>query len=107
MTESLSFLPVPAASTIIHHSPFTIHHSIPLVCLLFVLGCGYHLAGEKSGLPDDVRSLSVGTIRNRSREHGLEKTLAFALEREIHERGRFRMEEDAGGGDAVLSGTIR
>src|SRR5262249_43551971 len=58
-------------------------------------------------LPDDIHSLSVGSIQNRSREHGLEKTLAFALEREIHERGRFRMEEDPGGGDAVISGTIR
>jgi lipopolysaccharide assembly LptE-like protein len=89
----------------IHHPPFTIHHWF--LCLLLLTGCGYHLAGEKSGLPDDVHSLSVGTIANRSREHGLEKTLAFALEREIHERGRFRMEEDPGGGDAVLSGTIR
>src|SRR5262249_36561304 len=78
-----------------------------LIALFVLAGCGYHLAGERSGLPDDVRSVRVGTIHNRSREHGLEKTLAFALEREIHERGRFRMEQDPGGGDAVLSGTIR
>lgn len=71
------------------------------------MGCGYHFAGEQIGLPEDIHSLSVGTLVNRSREHGLEKTLAFALEREIHERGHFRMIEDPGGGDAVLSGTIR
>jgi hypothetical protein len=71
------------------------------------IGCGYHFAGEQVGLPQDIHSLSVGTLVNRSREHGLEKTLAFALEREIHERGHFRMIEDPGGGDAVLSGTIR
>jgi len=71
------------------------------------VGCGYHFAGEQVGLPEDVHSLSVGTLVNRSREHGLEKTLAFALEREIHQRGHFRMIEDPGGGDAVLSGTIR
>jgi hypothetical protein len=71
------------------------------------MGCGYHFAGEQVGLPEDIHSLSVGTLVNRSREHGLEKTLAFALEREIHERGHFRMIEDPGGGDAVLSGTIR
>lgn len=70
-------------------------------------GCGYHLAGEKSGLPDEIHSLSVGAITNRCREHGLEKTLAFALEREIHVRQHFRMEEDPAGADAVLSGTIR
>jgi len=70
-------------------------------------GCGYHLVGENVGLPEDVHSLSVGTLTNRSREHGLEKTLAFALEREIHQRGHFRMEEGPAGGDAVISGTIR
>jgi outer membrane lipopolysaccharide assembly protein LptE/RlpB len=69
-------------------------------------GCGYHLVGEKVGLPENVRSLSVGTIDNRSREYGLEKALAFALEREIHERGHLRMVEDPKGGDAVLTGTI-
>jgi hypothetical protein len=76
-----------------------------LLAVVFV-GCGYHFAGEQIGLPADIHSLSVGTLVNRSREHGLEKTLAFALEREIHERGHFRMIEDPGGGDAVLSGTI-
>jgi outer membrane lipopolysaccharide assembly protein LptE/RlpB len=78
-----------------------------LVLVVALAGCGYHLAGEKLGLPEDVRSVSIGTITNTSREHGLEKTLAFAMEREIHERGQLRMEEDPGGGDAVLSGAIR
>ncbi len=80
----------------------------PVLPLLLALsGCGYHLVGENVGLPEDVHSLSVGTLTNRSREHGLEKTLAFAIEREIHQRGHFRMEEDPAAGDAVISGTIR
>lgn len=80
-----------------------------LAVLLSVVfaGCGYHVAGEKISLPDDVHSVSVGRIENHSREHGLEKTLAFALEREVHVRQHLRMEEDPAGGDAVLSGTIR
>jgi hypothetical protein len=77
-----------------------------LLCLVLA-GCGYHLAGEKVSLPDDVHSLSVGHIDNRSREHGLDKTLALALEREVFIRRHFHMEEDPAGGDAVLSGTIR
>jgi hypothetical protein len=80
--------------------------SAAVFLVLAFAGCGYHFAGEHVGLPDDVRSLSVGKLDNRSREFGLEKTLAFSLEREIHERGHFRMEEDSGG-DAALSGTIR
>jgi hypothetical protein len=74
---------------------------------LALTGCGYRLVGENVGLPEDVHSLSVGTLTNRSREHGVEKMLAFAMEREIHQRGHFRMEEDPAGGDAVISGTIR
>lgn len=80
---------------------------IAVLLVVALSGCGYHLVGENVGLPEDVHSLSVGTLTNRSREHGLEKTLAFAIEREIHERGHFRMEEDPAGGDAVISGTIR
>jgi hypothetical protein len=78
-----------------------------VLSVLALAGCGYHLVGEQTGLPEDVHSLSVGTLTNRSREHGLEKTLAFAIEREIHVRGQFRMEEDPAGGDAIVSGTIR
>ena len=81
--------------------------SAALLLLLALAGCGYHLAGEQLALPEDVHSLSVGTLVNRSREHGLEKNLAFALEREIHTRGHFRMSEEPGGGDAVLTGVIR
>lgn len=70
-------------------------------------GCGYHMAGGGAALPEDVRSISVGKIENRSREFGLEKSLAFAFEREFMRRGLVRVESDPGGGDAVISGTIR
>ena len=85
--------------------PFQASFAIPAFAAFVLAGCGYHLAGDQIGLPEDVHSVSVGAIANRSREHGLEKALAFALEREIHERRQLRMEEDTG--DAVLSGTIR
>lgn len=78
---------------------------LPLLAAL--AGCGYHLAGAELSLPSDVRSVRVGAITNHSPEHGLEKTLQFAIEREIHERGQLRMVDDPGGGDAVLHGAIR
>jgi hypothetical protein len=82
-----------------------VRYVLVLVCAL--AGCGYHLAGEGSGLPEEVHSLSVGTIVNRSREHGLEKSLAFAFEQEVVVRRHFRFRGDPAGADAVLSGTIR
>lgn len=75
--------------------------------ILGAAGCGYHLAGTQSGLPADIRSISVGSIENNSREYGLEKSLAFALEREVMMRRQFEMVEAPGGGDAVLTGRIR
>jgi hypothetical protein len=82
-------------------------------CALLVLvtalgpGCGYRLAGHGTGLPEDVRSVSIGTIANRSREYGLEKDLSFALERELYVRRQYQVDEVPGSGDAVLTGTIR
>ena len=76
-----------------------------LILLLALAGCGYHLVGDTSGLPADVHSVSVGTITNKSHEYGLERTLAFALEREIHVRQQYRLTQ--GAADAVLHGTIR
>ena len=76
------------------------------VLALLLTGCGYHLAGENVGLPSDVRSLHVGTITNRSSEHGIEKILGFAIEREIHMRRQFRVRTDVGATDAVLTGIV-
>ncbi len=77
------------------------------VCLLSVVSCGYHFTGDHIGLPADVRSISIGKVDNESREYGLEKTLAFALEREIVIRRQLRLEQEPGAGDGSLSGTIR
>ena len=39
-----------------------------LLVLVVLTGCGYHLAGEQRGLPEDIHSLSVGSIVNHSQE---------------------------------------
>jgi hypothetical protein len=78
-----------------------------LAVSLILSGCGYHLAGSQVGLPADITSISIGSIENRSREYGLEKSLAFALEREVMIRRQLRLATDPGAGAAVLSGRIR
>ena len=74
---------------------------------VLVSGCGYHVAGNQMALPSDVHSVSVGTVENRSREFGLDKRIAFAFEQECLRRGALHVTNDPGGGDAVLTGTIR
>lgn len=71
------------------------------------LACGYQFAGTHTKLPEDVHSLGIGTFTNESREVGLDKTLAFAFEREIYQRGSLPLRENASQADGVISGTIR
>ncbi len=71
------------------------------------LGCGYHFIGTHTALPEDVHSLSVGNFVNESREVGLDKTLAFAFERELYQRGSVPFRENPAEGDGVITGTIR
>jgi hypothetical protein len=75
--------------------------------LLLPLGCGYHLAGTVVQLPEGVRSVRVGDFNNRSRQFGLDRELALAIEREFYRRGVLRVEEDPNSGDSELTGTIR
>jgi Lipopolysaccharide-assembly len=87
--------------------PWRIGGCLPALLAAWLAGCGYQLAGTTRALPEDVRSISLGKIENRSREFGLEKRLVFAFEQEFLRRGLVRVASDPGAGDAVLSGTIR
>lgn len=80
---------------------------ILLLAALAASSCGYRLAGMQVRVPGGIHSVSVGAFENRSREYGLDRSLAFALEREIYRRGFLRLVEDPNGGEAVLTGTIR
>jgi hypothetical protein len=91
--------------------PLRIPHSAFRIAVLLsatlAAACGYRLAGTTVRPPSGIRSLSVGAFENRSREFGLDKTLAFAFEREFLRRGLLRVEEKPDAGEAVLTGTIR
>lgn len=89
--------------------PHAASRCLPALCLaiVFVSNCGYHLAGTEVRLPPDIHSVSVGKIDNLSAEHGWEKLLAFALEREVALRRQFRWEPDPARGDAVITGKVR
>jgi hypothetical protein len=78
-----------------------------LLVSLLPLACGYHLAGSQINVPGDIHSVSIGRFDNLSRQEGLDKTLAFAFEREFYERGVLTVREEAGGGDGIITGTIR
>jgi hypothetical protein len=68
-------------------------------------GCGYTFAGSGSRLPEEIKTVSLGPVANRTREVGLEKLFLEAIEDEIALRGRLDV-APAGEGDAILSGTL-
>ncbi|HYD48727.1 MAG TPA: LPS assembly lipoprotein LptE [Terriglobales bacterium] len=77
-------------------------------CLpLLLTGCGYHFVGTERQLPADIQSIGIGDIANHTRDRGAEKLLAFALEREIHTRRHYRLQQNIEQADAVLSGSLR
>lgn len=83
--------------------------AVRLACLAATLlpACGYTLAGSQRRVPGDIRSVAVGEFRNESRQVGLGKTLAFAVEREFYEHGSLPLRERPADGEALISGTIR
>lgn len=71
-------------------------------------GCGYAIVGSQTlHVPGDVHSVAVGKFINQSRQEGLDKTVAFAVEREFYQRGALPIRESPAEGEAVISGTIR
>jgi len=70
-------------------------------------GCGYQFAGSGRKFAPELRTISVQAFANRTREVGIEKRLAFAIEREFGMRGPLRVASGPGDGDLVLTGTVR
>lgn len=75
-----------------------------LACTL--AGCGYHFAGGGRKFEADVRTIGVRTFANETREIGVEKRLAMAIEREFVIRGPLKL-ASPDEGDLVLTGTVR
>lgn len=86
------------------------HTAIGVLALVLALGtsaCGYHFVGEGRSFGNDVHTIGVQTFANETREIGIEKRLAFAIEREFTIRGPLKVADTPTEGDLLLSGTVR
>jgi hypothetical protein len=77
--------------------------------LFFALlaGCGYGFNTGRRTFAPDLRTIGVEALANETREAGLEKRIALAIEREFAMRGPFRIAAKPAEGDLLLSGTLR
>jgi hypothetical protein len=82
-----------------------------LIALVLVLGsfsgCGYHLVGTTSFLPEDIDTLYVETFQNRTRWVDMDQRLMEALTLEWVRRRRLRLVDTEGQADVVLTGVIQ
>jgi outer membrane lipopolysaccharide assembly protein LptE/RlpB len=68
--------------------------------------CGYALVGKGSSLPPNIKVVQFTTLENRTPRIQLEQRFSEAIARELVSRGRFRVQSNADGADAELSGTM-
>lgn len=69
-------------------------------------GCGYHVAGKASRLPQNVHTLAVPTFQNRSQTYRIEAKLTAAVVRELNTRTQYRVVSDPADADAVMRGSV-
>jgi len=69
-------------------------------------GCGYALAGRGNALPANIRLIGVPEFENTTPYPDLERVVTESVRTEFQSRGRFRVQPEAAGMDAVLTGRI-
>ncbi len=78
-----------------------------LVCgLLLLEGCGYHLVGTSSFLPEHLRVLYVVQFENLTNRADMDQRLDEAIVGEWVRRRRFTLTESAEAADLLMQGTI-
>ncbi len=79
---------------------------LALALLLVVAGCGYHLPGRGTTLPDDVHSVVILPFGNSTTEPFIETHLTNEIRDQFLRRRTLQVVEDKEGADAVLSGSV-
>ena len=74
--------------------------------LALAAGCGYTLAGKTSTLPPSIRVIRFQTLVNKTPRVGVEQRLSSEVARELASRGRFKVQPEAAGADADLTGEV-
>jgi outer membrane lipopolysaccharide assembly protein LptE/RlpB len=74
-----------------------------LVC---ASACGYALAGRGNALPADIRTIGVPDLVNESISADIDRMLTTALRAEFQGKGRYVVQPQATGVDAVVTGRV-
>lgn len=77
-----------------------------LPVLLALSGCGYALVGRGSNIPDDVKSVYLKPLENKTQRAQVEQELTRSIADELVTRQRFSVVSSEGEANAELSGTV-
>lgn len=73
---------------------------------LTAAGCGYALMGRGSNIPEEIRSVYLAPIENRTQRSQVEQFLTQSIAEEMVKRRRFDLVNSQEGADAKLSGAV-
>lgn len=79
---------------------------VGLALLMPLSGCGYALAGRGSFLPAYIRTIGVPLFTNNTPVFDVERRITERVRSELIGRGRYTVQPDRTGVDAVLTGEI-
>jgi hypothetical protein len=82
--------------------------SMPLLVVLAMLSahCGYALAGRGNALPASIRIIGIADFINHSTTPDIDRVLTTAVRQEFQTKGKYRINPEAAGADAVIVGTV-
>lgn len=80
--------------------------SLLLFLALPIAGCGYSLAGKGNFLPDYIAIVAIPPFANRTDRVAIEEVFTRKVVEEFQSRGKYRIQADTAGADAVLQGTV-
>jgi hypothetical protein len=86
---------------------------VSLACLVIVVvigvsaaGCGYHVAGTTSALPQNIHTIAVPALENKTTSYRIEQRLTAATIHEFVIKTPYHIVSDPANGDAVLRGKV-
>jgi hypothetical protein len=89
-------------------TPMRFWRGLTLVVLAGVLlpACGYALAGRGNTLPASIKVIGIPLFINQSQTPDMDQVLTKAVRDEFSSHGKYTVNPDTNGADAVLNATI-
>ncbi len=72
---------------------------------ILTAGCGYHLVGYGSSLPNHIKTIAIPTFKNSSIEPNIHRDVTDSIRRAFISDGRLKL-IDARRADLIIKGTL-